>query len=130
MVNDLNMEEQTEAIGVDDAPSPMSVNQMANEHCTQSQSSVRRRARPRDDLSKGFGEVAEKLFNKLVERFDTTEENYPKYLAIELKRLGFSVTNNLKISKTMRKDPSNVEVFKIIETDAEKVEFAMAFLNE
>ena len=30
----------------------------------------------------------------------------------------------------MRKDPSNVEVFKIIETDAEKVEFAMAFLNE
>ena len=40
MVNDLNMEEQTEAIGVDDAPSPMSVNQMANEHCTQSQSSV------------------------------------------------------------------------------------------
>ena len=70
------------------------------------------------------------MFNKLVERFDTTEENYPKYLAIELKRLGFSVTNNLKISKAMRKDPSNVEVFKIIETDAEKVEFAMAFLNE
>ena len=124
------MEEQTEAIRVDDAPSPMSVNQMTNEHSTQSQSNVRRRTRPRDDLSKGFGEVAEKLFNKLVERFDTTEENYPKYLAIELKRLGFSVTNNLKISKVMRKDPSNVEVFKIIETDAEKVEFAMAFLNE
>ena len=34
MVNDLNMEEQTEAIGVDDAPSPMSVNQLANERCT------------------------------------------------------------------------------------------------
>ena len=130
MVNDLNMEEQNEPIGVDDAPSPMSVNQMTNEHSTQSQSNVRRRTRPRDDLLKGFGEVAKKLFNKLVERFDTTEKNYPKYLAIELERLEFSVTNNFKISKAMKNDPSNMEIFKIIETDAEKVEFAMAFLNE
>ena len=106
MINDLNMEEQTKAIGVDDAPSPMSVNQMANEHSTQSQSSAKRRTRSRDDLSKGFGEVDEKLFNKLVERFDTTEENYTKYLAIELKILRFPVTNNLKISNVMMNDSS------------------------
>ncbi|KAF3433313.1 hypothetical protein FNV43_RR24415 [Rhamnella rubrinervis] len=37
------------------------------------------------------------------------EANYPKYLAIELKRLGFSTKDNLNISKAMRMDPSNVE---------------------
>ena len=29
----------------------------------------------------------------------------------------------------MRMDPSNVEVFKIIETDDEKIEFALSFKN-
>ena len=52
--------------------------------------------------------------------------NYPKYLAVELKRLGFSTRDNLNISKVMMTDSSNVEVFKIIETDEEKREFAMS----
>ena len=64
---------------------------MTNNHSTQSQLSARRRIRPRDDLSKGFEEVAKKLFNKLVEKFDITEENYPKYLDIKLKILRFFV---------------------------------------
>ena len=55
--------------------------------------------------------------------------NYPKYLAMELKRLGFSTNDNLSISKSMRMDPSNVEVFKVIETDDEKIEFALSFKN-
>ena len=57
-------------------------------------------------------------------------DNYPKYLAVELKRLGFSIRDNLNISKAMRMDSSNVEMFKIIETDAEKREFAMSFKVE
>ena len=56
-------------------------------------------------------------------------DNYLKYLAMELKRLGFSTNDNLRISKSMRMDPSNVEVFKIIETDDEKIEFALSFKN-
>ena len=56
--------------------------------------------------------------------------NYPKYLAVELKRLGFSTRDNLNISKAMRMDSSNVEVFKIIKTDKEKREFAMSFKVE
>ncbi|XP_048332222.2 uncharacterized protein LOC112490554 isoform X4 [Ziziphus jujuba] len=42
---------------------------------------------------------------------------------------GFSADNNLEISKAMRLDPSNVEVFKIIGTDAGKIEFVRKFLN-
>ena len=57
-------------------------------------------------------------------------DNYLKYLAVELKRLGFSTRDNLNISKAMRMDSSNVEVFKIIETDEEKREFAMSFKVE
>ena len=30
----------------------------------------------------------------------------------------------------MEMDPSNVEVFKIIESEAEKMEFAMSFMSE
>ena len=48
---------------------------------------------------------------------------------MELKRLGFSTNDNLSISKSMRMDPSNVEVFKLIETDDEKIEFALSFKN-
>ena len=57
-------------------------------------------------------------------------DNYPKYLAMELKRLEFSTKDNLNISKAMRMDSSNVEVFKIIKTDEEKREFAMSFKVE
>ena len=52
---------------------------------------------------------------KFAESFIPVEDNYPKYLAMEIKKLGFSYKDNLKISKAMRMDPSNVEVFKIIE---------------
>ena len=67
---------------------------------------------------------------KFAESFIPVEDNYPKYLAVELKKLGFSYKDNLKISKIMRMDPSNVEVFKIIESEAEKMEFAMSFMSE
>ena len=56
--------------------------------------------------------------------------NYSKYLAVELKRLGFSTRDNLNISKVMMTDSSNVEVFKIIETNEEKRKFAMQFQVE
>ena len=48
---------------------------------------------------------------------------------MELDRLGFSPIDNLNISKAMRLDPSNVEVFKVIRTDARKIEFANRFLD-
>lgn len=58
--------------------------------------------------------MASQLFNKLFEKFDKTEVNYPKYLVVELKRLWFFVAGNLKISKAMRLNPSNVEVLKLL----------------
>lgn len=36
----------------------------------------------------------------------------------------------MNISKAMRMNPSNKEVFKIINTNAEKIEFAMSFMVE
>ena len=65
----------------------------------------------------------------MADKFDKSEANYPKYLTEEFDRLGFSVVENLKISKAMRTDPSNVEVFKIIKNDAEKIAFAREFLD-
>ena len=108
----------------------MSVNQPVDyEHTMSSQSSGKKRAKPKDDLVKGFGEVASKLFKQLADKFDKSEANYPKYLADELDILGFSVVENLKISKAMRTNLSNVEVFKIIKNDAEKIAFTREFLD-
>ena len=108
----------------------MLVNQpVDSEHTMSFQSSGKKRAKPKDDLIKGFGEVAFKLFQQLAEKFDKSEANYSKYLAEEFDRLGFSVVKNLKISKAMRSDPSNVEVFKIIKNDADKIAFAREFLD-
>ena len=73
---------------------------------------------------KGFSEIASQLFKNFADKFEKSEVNYPKYLAEELNRLGFSVLDNLKISKVMRSDPSNVDAFKIIATDDEKIAFA------
>nr|XP_048317921.1 uncharacterized protein LOC125418433 [Ziziphus jujuba var. spinosa] len=48
---------------------------------------------------------------------------------MELDRLGFEASDNLRISKAMRSDPSNIEVFKVIKTDARKIAFARDFLD-
>ena len=69
------------------------------------------------------------MFKQLADKFDKFEANYPKYLVEELDRLGFFVVKYLKISKAMRSDPSNVEVFNIIKNDAEKIAFAREFLD-
>ena len=142
MTNDINIDEMNEDIEVDDLPPPMSTNQTI--HCEptmQSQSVRKRRPKLGLDLVKGFSEVVDKVcsslktdanerMGKFAESFIPVEDNYPKYLAVELKKLGFSYKDNLKISKAMRMDPSNVEVFKIIESEAEKMEFAMSFMSE
>ena len=78
---------------------------------------------------KGFSEIASQLFKNFVDKFDKSEVNYPKYLVEELKRLGFSMLDNLKILKVMRNDPSNVEVFKRISIGNEKIAFAKSFLD-
>ena len=66
----------------------------------------------------------------LYDRIQLVADNYLKYLAMELKRLGFSNRDNLNISKAMRANASNVEVFKIIENDNEKIEFALSFMTK
>ena len=139
MVNDRHLDdgdEENEEIGIEDIPSPMSVNQTI--HST-NQSGRRRKEKSQVDIVAGFSDVAEKMYTsfqvaanarmaKLTDSLPIAD-NYPKYLAMELKRLGFSTNDNLSISKSMRMDPSNVEVFKIIETDDEKIEFALSFQN-
>ena len=139
MVNDRHLDdgnEENEEIGIEDIPSPMSVNQTI--HST-NQSGRRRKEKSQVDIVAGFSDVAEKMYTsfqveanarmaKLTDSLPIVD-NYPKYLAMELKRLGFSTNDNLSISKSMRMDPSNVEVFKIIETDDEKIEFALSFKN-
>ena len=67
--------------------------------------------------------VIERCFGVIKMRWD------PKYLAEELDRLGFPISDNLKISKAMRSDPSNVEVFKIIKNDDDKIAYAKTFLE-
>ena len=139
MVNDRHLDdgnEENEEIGIEDIPSPMSVNQTI--HST-NQSGRRRKEKSQVDIVAGFSDVAEKMYTsfqveanarmaKLTDSLPIAD-NYPKYLAMELKRLGFSTNDNLSISKSMRMDPSNVEVFKIIETDDKKIEFALSFKN-
>ena len=139
MVNDRHLDdgnEENEEIGIEDIPSPMSVNQTI--HST-NQSGRRRKETSQVNIVAGFSDVAEKMYTsfqveanarmaKLTDSLPIAD-NYPKYLAMELKRLGFSTNDNLSISKSMRMDPSNVEVFKIIETDDEKIEFALSFKN-
>ena len=139
MVNDRHLDdgnEENEEIEIEDIPSPMSVNQTI--HST-NQSGRRRKEKSQVDIVAGFSDVAEKMYTsfqveanarmtKLTDSLPIAD-NYPKYLAMELKRLGFSTNDNLSISKSMRMDPSNVEVFKIIETDDEKIEFALSFKN-
>ncbi|KAF3443709.1 hypothetical protein FNV43_RR13399 [Rhamnella rubrinervis] len=138
MTNDMNLDEENEAIGIEDLPSSMSVNQSLN---SVTQLVRKRKGKSHIDIIAGFSEVSEKMCSSFqqaakerMEQFTNSiqpiEANYPKYLAIELKRLGFSTKDNLNISKAMRMDPSNVEAFKIIETDAEKIEFALSFKPE
>ena len=139
MVNDRHLDdgnEESEEIGIEDIPSPTSVSQTI--HST-NQSGRRRKEKSQVDIVVGFSDVAEKMYTsfqveanarmaKLTDSLPIAD-NYPKYLAMDLKRLGFSTNDNLSISKSMRMDPSNVEVFKIIETDDEKIEFSLSFKN-
>ena len=66
----------------------------------------------------GFSEVAEKMclsfqqeekesMGQFSESMQPITDNYPKYLAVELKRLRFFIRDNLNISKAMRMDSSN-----------------------
>nr|XP_048335944.1 uncharacterized protein LOC107429887 isoform X2 [Ziziphus jujuba var. spinosa] len=131
LVNDINMEPDNDQF--DDVGSPMSMNQTHSQLPTQSQLRGKRKAQSKDvDIVSGLNNVADKFIDKLATQLDKLEKsdiNYPQYLAMELDRLGFPITDNLKISKAMRSDPSNVEVFKIIKTDAQKIEFARGFLD-
>ena len=139
MVNDRHLDdgnEENKEIEIEDIPSPTSVNQTI--HST-NQSRRRRKEKSQVDIVAGFSDVAEKMYTsfqveanarmaKLTDSLPIAD-NYLKYLAMELKRLGFSTNDNLSISKSMRMDPSNVEVLKIIETGDEKIEFALSFKN-
>ncbi|XP_048332220.2 uncharacterized protein LOC112490554 isoform X2 [Ziziphus jujuba] len=128
MVNDLNLDSGNEQFN--DVYSPMSMNEIHNEPSTRPKLRGKRESELKDDdIVSGFDNVAKKLFDKLAAKLDKSEANYPQYLTMELDRLGFSADNNLEISKAMRLDPSNVEVFKIIGTDAGKIEFVRKFLN-
>ncbi|XP_060675165.1 uncharacterized protein LOC132804547 [Ziziphus jujuba] len=131
LVNDINMEPDNDQF--DDVGSPMSMNQTHSQLPTQSQLRGKRKAQSKDvDIVSGLNNVADKFIDKLATQLDKLEKsdiNYPQYLAMEFDRLGFPITDNLKISKAMRSDPSNVEVFKIIKTDAQKIEFARGFLD-
>ncbi|KAF3433367.1 hypothetical protein FNV43_RR24469 [Rhamnella rubrinervis] len=137
MFENLNVDTENELYMNWGAPdtliSLMSINQPDEPNSAMaSQSSSKKRARKaKDDLVKGFGEVASDLIRQLTKKFDNSQSqfNYPKYLAEKLKRLRFSVVDNLKISKVMRSDPSNVKVFKVIENDVENIDFAMTFLE-
>ena len=130
MVKDLNMDSEYEPatnFGNLDTSSPMLVNQPPTSDTVVSfQSSNRKKLKVKDDLIKRFGEVAFHLFNQLVEKLD---KHTTQYLAEELDRLGFSIANNLKFSKGMRSDPFNVEVFKIIKNDDDKIAYARIFFE-
>ena len=103
MANDMNIDEMNDDIRVDDLPHPMSANQTI--HCEptmQSQSVRKRRPKLGLDLVKGFNEVADKVCSSLktnanermgtfAKSFIPVEDNYPKYLAVELKNCGFHI---------------------------------------
>ncbi|KAF3454086.1 hypothetical protein FNV43_RR04533 [Rhamnella rubrinervis] len=112
--------EENEEIEIEDIPSPMSVNQTIH---SANQSGRRRKGKLQIDRVAGFNDIAEKMctnfyveanvrMTKLTDSLPVVD-NYPKYLAMELNRLGFYTNDNLSISKSMRMDPSNVEVFKV-----------------
>ncbi|KAF3433396.1 hypothetical protein FNV43_RR24498 [Rhamnella rubrinervis] len=119
--------------GTPDSPfTSMSVNQnLESDASMSSHSSGRKRARTKakDNMADQFSEVTSNLINQLSDKFDQGDSNYPKYLARELKRLGFSTTQNVKIGLAMRSNPTFVEVFKVIDNDDERIEFAKSFLD-
>ena len=132
------MDEANEELGIEDIPFPMSVNQTVH---SVNQSVRKRKGKPQVDIVADFIEVAAKMclsfqqkakerMRQFSESMQPITNSYPKYLAVDLKRLRFSTKDNLNISKTMRMDSSNVEVFKIIETNEEKRKFAMQFQVE
>ncbi|KAJ0962047.1 hypothetical protein J5N97_029875 [Dioscorea zingiberensis] len=96
----------------------MSIN-WNSQSATSSHTVGRKKTRGKYDIVKGFSDVASQRFKSFAKKFDKSEGNYPKYVAEELNRLGFSVSV----------DSSNVEVFKIIGIDDEKIAFAKSFLD-
>ncbi|XP_060668425.1 uncharacterized protein LOC125419618 [Ziziphus jujuba] len=128
MINEINLDTADEPI--DNVDSPMSVNRGGSEPSTQVQARGKRKSRSKDDdIVVGLGNAVEKLFDKLAAKLEKSEAYYPQYLAMELDRLGFEASDNLKISKAMISDPSNIEVFKVIKTDAGKIAYARDFLD-
>ena len=134
----MNLDKANEAIRIEDVPSPMSVNQSLH---SINKSVRNRKEKPQIDIVAGFSEVAEKMcssfqqeakehVSQFSESIHPLADNYTKYLAMELKRLRFCTKDNLSISKAMGMDSSNVEVFKIIETNVVKIEFASSFKVE
>ncbi|XP_048328646.2 uncharacterized protein LOC125422174 [Ziziphus jujuba] len=83
MVNDLNLDSGNEQFN--DMCSPMSMNEIHSEPSTRPKSRGKRKSGLKDDdIVSGFGNVAEKLFDKLAAKLDKSEANYPQYLAMAL----------------------------------------------
>ena len=96
MANDMNMDEANEEVGIEDISSPMSVNQTVN---SINQLVRKRKGKPQIDIVASFSEEAENMClnfqQKEKERMRQSSDskqpitnNYPKYLAVKLKRLG------------------------------------------
>nr|XP_048319060.1 uncharacterized protein LOC125418744 [Ziziphus jujuba var. spinosa] len=76
MVNDLNLDSGNEQFN--DVCSPMSMNEIHNEPSTRPKSRGKKKSGLKDDdIVSGFGNVAEKLFDKLATKLDKFEANYP-----------------------------------------------------
>ncbi|KAF3433902.1 hypothetical protein FNV43_RR25005 [Rhamnella rubrinervis] len=131
-VDEMNIIDNT----MDAAASPVSVAQTATTQRTiQSQSS-----RPYDRFIAGMSEVAG-AFIKMLEKHDERllvlaeslkpkDENYPKFIAEELKRLDVPICDRIKASKALMNVPTNVEILKSLDSDAEKMEFITVLLSD
>lgn len=127
--------------GVDAATSPVSVTQNVNtQRTSQSQSSARKRSRTSDDLLAGMSEVAgafikvmkkfdDRMLEVLAESFKPKDDNHPKFIAEELKRMAAPISDRFKFSKALRSDPTYVEILKTLDSDAEKWDFINAVLK-
>ena len=102
MTNDINMDEANEELGIEDIPFPMSVNQTVH---SVNQSVRKRKGKPQVDIVADFIEVAAKMclsfqqkakerMRQFSESMQPITDNYPKYLAVELKRLRFFIRDN------------------------------------
>lgn len=133
--NDVD-EMNTNGNGMDAEPSPVSVTQTVNTQRTNQCQSPR----PYDNFIAGMSEVAG-AFIKMLEKYDDRllvlaeslipkDGNYPKFIAEELKRLDVPIGDRIKASKALKNDPTNVEILKSLDSDAQKMEFVKVLLND